>query len=151
MYPGNPTSWMHTTSFGTCTRKLQCAMYSYINLSSCLPSLFNNNIFVFSVQGLFHLPYNVLTVLWNLCQGNEISTHFDIKKTVWFFFNSKWCMVWWWPEQKAETSNHCELLMVFMYDDMFNKHLDVLAQRGCVKKKTIISPVVLYKCKSCSH
>jgi len=42
--------------------------------------------------------------------------------------------------------------MVLLHDDVFNKYLDVLAQRGCVKEKhLIISPVVLYKRKSCSH
>lgn len=41
----------------------------------------------------FRLEVNI-----NLSQGNKISSHFYIKMNVWFFFNSKWCMVWWWPE-----------------------------------------------------
>ena len=32
-------------------------------------------------------------------------------------------MVWWWPEQMDETSNHCELLMVLLHDGMFNKYI----------------------------
>jgi len=40
---------------------------------------------------------------------------------VWFFFNSKWCMVRWRPEKKAETSNHCKLLMVLLHDGKLKK------------------------------
>lgn len=45
---------------------------------------------------MFHLPYNVYTVLSNLCQEKEFSSHFYIKSIVPFFFNSKYCMVWLW-------------------------------------------------------
>jgi hypothetical protein len=41
------------------------------------------------MQALFHVPYNVLTVLTNLSQGNEISSHYYMKMIVWFFFNFK--------------------------------------------------------------
>jgi len=50
-------------------------------------------------------------------------------------FNSKWCMVWWWPEQKAKTSNHCQLLMVLLQDGIFYKYIDWLEQWGCVTEK----------------
>ena len=47
----------------------------------------------FNVQCLCYLPEKVfLTFLSNLCLRNEISSHFYIKMTVQFFFNSKWCL-----------------------------------------------------------
>ena len=32
-------------------------------------------------------------------------------------------MVWWWPVQKAETSNNCKLLMVLLHDGLFNEYI----------------------------
>ena len=52
------------------------------------------------------------------------SFQFYIQTSAWFFFNLKWCMVWWWPEQKAETSNHFKMLMVLLNDGFFNKYID---------------------------
>jgi hypothetical protein len=37
---------------------------------------YDNNICVFGIQGLFHLPYNILS---NVFQADEISSHFYIK------------------------------------------------------------------------
>jgi len=34
--------------------------------------------------------------------------------------------------KKAETSKHCQLLMVLLHGGIFNKYIDLLAQRGCV-------------------
>ena len=81
-------------------------------------------------------PYNRLNIKWE-----EISSQFSVKmivcfffkrewdnfpfytKTiVWFFFSSKRCIVWWWPEQKAETSNNCNWMMVFLHDIIFDKY-----------------------------
>jgi hypothetical protein len=56
------------------------------------PPYFRTMFLFFSIQDLFHPPYNVLTVLSNLCQGNEISFHFYIKTTVRCFLilNDAW-------------------------------------------------------------
>jgi hypothetical protein len=56
---------------------------------------------------------------YTVMQPHHKTMHnFELKKhnttCVWFFFDSKRCMGWWWPEQKAETSNQWKLLIVFL-------------------------------------
>ena len=99
----------------------------------------NNNNSVFYVQVLIHLPYNILDVSSNLCQGNDIFLYLYIETSVWFFFKPKLCKVWWWPEYKAETSNYCKLLMVLLHDSVFNTYVQGYYKRNRHFQRYVVS------------
>jgi len=70
---GHRITWIHIVSFGTQKQKLQCATYLE---PFKLSTLFIQYYLFSGIQGLLHLPYNVLTFLSNLCQGSKFSSHF---------------------------------------------------------------------------
>lgn len=74
--------------------------------------------------------FNSLSDTSLLCKYIYIFIEYTIQSSmiVWFFFNSKWYMVWLWPEQNAEIGYDCNLLMVLLHDSIFDKYTEGLNQ-----------------------
>jgi hypothetical protein len=67
--------------FWDCNRSCSVQNTYIKNLLSCVPSLFSNNTSVFLAFTVSPTEH-VLTVLPNLCKGNEISSYFYIQMIV---------------------------------------------------------------------